>query len=67
MAKWHWIVRARRNEDKEWKDYDRGYTKRFGPYIYSEGDIEGTRQDAINRAKRNISSYKQIIEVKRVK
>ena len=64
--KWHWQVRVRRNERREWDDYDRGHTKRLGPYVYAEGIIEGTKEDAIKRAKRDISSYRQIIEVSRV-
>ena len=67
MAKWHWIVRSRTDWNKAMEAYGKGYTEKPEPsHIYSEGFVEGTRQEAIERAKWDKSSAHQIIEVKRV-
>lgn len=64
--KWKWQVTDRVNWDKAIHNYQAGYTVSPQPfYIYDEGIVEGTRQDAIDKAKLSISSYRQIIRVRK--
>ena len=67
MRKWKWQVTDRINWDRAMLAYKKGYTSEPEPYhIYAEGITEGTRQQAIARAKLDVGSYKQIIRIFRV-
>lgn len=66
--KWKWQVTDRVNWDKAIRNYQSGYTIEPIPYhIYDEGIVNGTRREAIDKAKLSISSCRQIIRVRRLK
>ena len=62
---WHWQLRERKrllpygSKENRFK-FGNEYSD---PYIFAEGIIEGTKQNAIDRARADMCSYNQIIEV----
>ena len=64
MAKWKWQVTSRAPLEHIYSDGSKEYGE---PYVYAEGIIEGTRQDARHRAYLDLATGKQIIRVWRIK